>query len=255
MNKNKPMSDPALERTWQQTIDRLVDGELSDADSRQLLAMLDGVEGGWRRLALAYVEAQWLRGDLASLPGTALPVPAPALHFAEENTSSVARKPSRAVRLTLMTLAVAASMLVAFVVSLRRNNQDGPATNLSPPEVGIPLAGAPGSRSVENQGGVPQHRAEPDGGANAVAAGLNHAVASVAQPRDGMEPQWVVIGSDPVDSQPVAVPPRVIDALRRSGHRVDQRSGVMPVRLQDGRKVNVPYDQLDVQYGGAASFQ
>jgi DUF971 family protein len=39
------------------------------------------------------------------------------------------------------------------------------------------------------------------------------------------------------------------------GHRVDQRHGVMPVRLQDGRRVDVPFDQLDVQSPGAASYQ
>jgi len=87
---------------------------------------------------------------------------------------------------------------------------------------------------------------------------VNHQVSSaVAGSSAASEPRMVVIGSDgnlgELDSN--SVPPQVIEALRRMGHRVDQQSGIMPVRLKDGRRVNVPYDQVDVQYRGASSFQ
>ena len=46
--------------------DRLVDGELSAAERQQLLASLDDRPGGWRRCALAFLEAQTWRSDLTA---------------------------------------------------------------------------------------------------------------------------------------------------------------------------------------------
>ena len=47
--------------------DRLVDGELSDAERRQLLASLDDEPDGWRRCALAFLEAQQWQQSLAAV--------------------------------------------------------------------------------------------------------------------------------------------------------------------------------------------
>lgn len=46
-------------------IDRLVDGELHSTERRAVLVALDHEEGGWRRLALAFLESQVLREGLA----------------------------------------------------------------------------------------------------------------------------------------------------------------------------------------------
>ena len=62
-------------------LDRLVDGELSDEEYRQAVASLDERPDGWRRCALAFLEAQALRRELGELaacsqqrqPGTAIP--------------------------------------------------------------------------------------------------------------------------------------------------------------------------------------
>ena len=48
--------------------DRLVDGELSAAERRELLASLDGRPTGWRRCALAFLEAQTWQDELALWP-------------------------------------------------------------------------------------------------------------------------------------------------------------------------------------------
>ena len=47
--------------------DRLVDGELSAAERRTLLASLDGRPSGWRRCALAFLEAQTWQDELGRL--------------------------------------------------------------------------------------------------------------------------------------------------------------------------------------------
>lgn len=56
-------------------LDRLVDGELPGADYQQLLLKLDANPRDWRRVGLAFLEAQALRGELAA----AIAPPAPAV--------------------------------------------------------------------------------------------------------------------------------------------------------------------------------
>jgi hypothetical protein len=48
-------------------LDRLVDGELSADEYRALVASLDEEPGGWRRCALAFLEAQALAGEISGV--------------------------------------------------------------------------------------------------------------------------------------------------------------------------------------------
>ncbi len=50
-----------------QLLDRLVDGELSDADYRITLHRLDEAPDGWRRCAMSFLEQQALRQELQQL--------------------------------------------------------------------------------------------------------------------------------------------------------------------------------------------
>ena len=52
---------------WQQQLDRLVDGELSPEAYRGLLAELETRPHGWRDCALAFLEAQALRGEVSTI--------------------------------------------------------------------------------------------------------------------------------------------------------------------------------------------
>jgi hypothetical protein len=97
-------------------IDRLVDGELSGDERRRLLASLEAQPDGWRRCALAFVEAQTWRGAMGSLlrEGEAPAEPGSAITL---NQSSAGASPSRneSSRSHLATwFAVAASVVVAF---------------------------------------------------------------------------------------------------------------------------------------------
>lgn len=91
-------------------IDRLVDGELGDAERRQLLLQLEHETDGWRRCALAFLEAQSWRATFrplaASKPEPNLAVPA---------TQSLTRKqPSQ--RPLARLAALAASLAAAFLL-------------------------------------------------------------------------------------------------------------------------------------------
>ena len=92
--------------------DRLVDGELSPAEYRALLASLDDEPDGWRCCALAFLEAQAMGSELASLRqslDTTLPsqVGTPARHGRPTTPF-----PAKAL------LAIAASFVVAFGLGL-----------------------------------------------------------------------------------------------------------------------------------------
>jgi len=109
--------------------DRLVDGELSDAERRRLLASLDDEPGGWQCCALAFLEAQaWRqtmqvvpqRGDSAradpwqgtskgQLPKPAQPTPQSGSN-GDGHDDVAADRPS----LVRLVLAMAACFLVAF---------------------------------------------------------------------------------------------------------------------------------------------
>src|SRR5437762_5178245 len=52
-------------------IDRLVDGELPNVERRQLLLQLESEPDGWRRCALAFLEAQTWREAFGPLAATA----------------------------------------------------------------------------------------------------------------------------------------------------------------------------------------
>jgi hypothetical protein len=99
-------------------IDRLVDGELSGDERRALLARLAAEPGGWRRCALAFLEAQAWREAFAPVASTAGPVPAATLTSPKVQRLAVART----------AVALAASLLMAFSLGwLSRGQADSPA--------------------------------------------------------------------------------------------------------------------------------
>jgi anti-sigma factor RsiW len=94
--------------------DRLVDGELSAAERRRLLASLDDQPGGWRRCALAFLEAQRWSEVLGEFVRD--PVPAQA---ADEKVSVTPVSPAHFERRReVVWLAVAAGLLAAFTLGL-----------------------------------------------------------------------------------------------------------------------------------------
>jgi hypothetical protein len=102
----------SIQNITSESIDRLVDGELSPTQRRELLLRLEEVDGGWRRCALAFLEAQaWgreLRSVVASPPATA----------------TLAKTQNRAFPWRTAQWAVlAASLMVAFWLGGRTNSR------------------------------------------------------------------------------------------------------------------------------------
>jgi hypothetical protein len=94
--------------------DRLVDGELSPAERRLLLASLDDRPGGWRRCALAFLEAQcWSEGL-----GQLLREPQESQRTDEKKQVARAALPLEERRRSALWLAIAAGLLAASTLGV-----------------------------------------------------------------------------------------------------------------------------------------
>ena len=100
--------------------DRLVDGDLSAAERRQLLESLDTRPDGWRRCALAFLEAQSWRDDL----GQFVRESSHERCAVESVSASPAVADRRMLKHGLSWLAIAAGLLIAFTLGLMRR-EDG----------------------------------------------------------------------------------------------------------------------------------
>jgi len=219
--------------------DRLVDGELDDEEYRELLATLDDRPEGWRRCALAFLEAQnWGNEFKGVLKETDPP-------------KTLAHVPSRAANKLGTLLAMAACFLVAlflgmYLRSWNSNEQKVPSNDSLVVEhesqVDMPLDDKhePKERTVvhaESRSNEPLgnvrfvlHEAEDE---------KNRFVDVPFYELDRMDPKWY---SDSAFS----IPPNVIRELNQRGHQVRRDQRLIPVDLQNGRRVVIPIEQFEI---------
>jgi hypothetical protein len=233
------------------SFDRLVDGELSDSERRSLLASLDTKPEGWRRCALAFLEAQTWResfDDLAhALRGTpTLPTPG----------SSPPSPKQRKKPLGAMGTVMAMSACFLLALGLGGWIFHGPRGNsLAPPSNLIVNNGHPSAISplpaVANGGNgtisQPKSLASTPWQMVQLRApgitGNNEPLQLPALPRDRLD-------EDFFSTVPNPLPDGVRQAFERTGHEVHTHRELVPVQLKDGRQLIVPIDQVDVQYNG-----
>jgi len=238
-NTNRPPTDD-------EALDLLVDGELDEARRRELLLRLEREPDGWRRCALAFLEAQSLRQEMRRMVRRpAAPPPRPRSVPGRRWLNGRAG----------IVLAVAASFLIALGLGTLLRDfaaRSGPAG----PEP-IQLAGTEkGSRerTADPTGPLgPQPNASGPvqlvnlsmpGGPD----GARHSIQLPACQRDSIDEAWL-------NSFPQAMPEKVQQALRRTGHQVRQSRQLLPLRMKDGRQLVLPVDQVDVHYVGNQPFQ
>ena len=227
--------DSRQERFSDELFDRLVDGELPEAQRRELLGRLDDEPNGWRRCAMAFLEAQCFEEGLGAL-------------LAEEVWPDTPAKPSptvtpgpprfwrRASRHLGTVAAMAASFLVALSVGLYWQNTRPAAAPVHH------VAGEPAPAvATENATGTsPLQR--PSSPWQMVTLAGNKDSGPIQLP--AVEKNS--IDEDDLRSLPVAVPSELFDSLRKAGHDVKRSRQYVPIRLQDGRRLVVPVDQYDV---------
>jgi len=101
---------------------------------------------------------------------------------------------------------------------------------------------------------------------------VENPVEPTVQPTDTPSTPWQMVTLDPIDGsgepvrlpaveretvdpdwlqgRPTAMPEDVLQALQQSGHRIRQHRRWLPLRMNDGRQLIVPVEQVDVQYVG-----
>ena len=245
-----------------QHLDRLVDGELSEAERRDLLIRLEQHPDPcvWRRCALAFLEAQSWKQDFGclcrSVAGRAHPA-LPATVADRAAPASVALPATRRsqVRYYLGTfLAMAASFLVALALGSTARDwwqqaAQGPAS--APPVDLVSTLQTPTEPGPADNGGV---QAEPHDGWQMVtldvpegAKGATRSIQLPAIQRDKLDESWL-------REVPAAVPSEVLDALERNGYQVREHRQLVPVPMKDGRRLVVPVDGVEVHYVGNPEY-
>ncbi len=226
-------------------LDRLVDGELSQQERRELLAALDDEVGAWRRCALAFLESQSWRSQMSRLAWDPL---AEIGSTAEKHPVTAGK---HAARFWSLCLAVAASILVAFALgtqfaSLRQEaapallakapqpqaavQPDDLETSLDPDD---PLAEQPGWETLLLSG-------------TANAGGDPDLTLRVTAADDGDE-QWLAdAGSLFSDNDGDPVSAEILRQLQLAGLEVTRQQRWMPVDLSDGRRMVVPIEEFEI---------
>lgn len=230
--------DRALDAADDAALDLLVDGELTDEQTRWLLAALDESSDGWRRCALSFVEAQSWNRDLSAIRETSLAGEAdPVAQFA----------PSRRIapkRLVPLLLTAAASVLIALAAGIGIGQSwQG--------EAPLPPLVTPGKSA--------QPVDHPSGGAIIAKAVPSETVLQAAlrpnDDRDGESFQLPVylpdqVSEDYLRDTPPPLSARLQQALARSGHEAFVQREWIPVPLEDGNQIVFPVDRVQLRYVG-----
>ncbi len=216
-------------------IDLLVDGELDDKRRRELLLRLESVPGGWRRCALAFLEAQAWRQESQ----TVLMKPQPAIAVtAPMSMGPVARNLLwRGAWGNL--LAVAASFGVAFALGAWYRSGGEGMNNASI------LGGGPLAQSTQSADDVKTDDAwmGPDGYVTLLMDGV-----ADGESKQLRLPVHTINGAfDPaLVSQPLKLPSELLEQIERSGQTVRHQRQFVPLSLQDGRRMIVPMDEMQI---------
>lgn len=233
----------------QHDLDLLVDGELSERQRSALLARLDKTPDGWRRCALAFLEAQSWQETLGAV------VREP--EAAEPTITTVVIRDNLRFSTPATLLAMAASFVVAFSLALTlRGGLSGGSDN-------VQVAESPSNIRRDDT----VHHDElvaPAGGSHTDEMALSDP-ATLAESDD---PRAESDDSDPddqdseaIDEVPIVlapwaegdeglIPERLVQALQRSGHRVHRRPELLSIELSDGTRGVIPAERIELQYVG-----
>lgn len=202
-------------------LDLLVEDELDHEARRALLLRLDAQPDGWRRLALAFLEAQSWR---AALNPVARDLAAPANRAAIRPTP-----PARPLRPWLARAATVALVFSLGWAAGRNRATHGPVPG---PPIASPSPPAP---------------RDPESPATPVQL-VTH------EPVESFEPASSRIPDEPQIVPTADFPDTLIDRLHRQGYEVERRPAVAAVLLHDGRRLAVPVEDVKLRYVGGQTY-
>jgi hypothetical protein len=225
-------------------IDRLVDGELDEPERQRLLALLETEPGGWRRCALAFLEAQAWTRTLTSASGTE------SIDFGHHGLAThplmdsgrpanLIRQPQEPVKRRFQKAGIlAAGILISFASGWIASGATRP---FGPAAAPLPT------------GGVAEVLKSSNGSKMAFEKGRE----STEQPDFGQaEPSHVPQLEDPSwkAETPLVLTEPVRRELERQGYHVQQRSGLVSMELENGQSLAVPVDEVEFRYIGNRTY-
>lgn len=224
----------------QRQLDLLIDGELSEDERRALLMRLENEPEGWRRCALAFLEAQAWKSSLRTRSPVTPSRPANVQASPNQvpNVEPQSARHHRAIWLARLgngaSYALAAALLVALGVGLGLplHSESRHSDNAS-----VRLAGA-GSRN-QHPTPVGQRMTLVDQSGRAVELPLFEQGDAAAILFD----------------RPSALSGDTIRRLERLGHGVRQQRQFLHLYTDDGRPVVVPIDEVEVSPTDAGLYQ
>lgn len=254
------------------SFDRLVDDELSEKDRRELLGQLDDEPGGWRRCAMAFLEAQCWKstlGEMANLRNSLSMALQSTRNAANETPIPQEKTPAVRLEKTRQTpwlgrAKILSAMAASFLAALWLGTAAHRAWMTQPPGAGnSAIQVADNSRSYQPLQALHDSATNYVGGPTRVHVHPNPwQMVTVSSSSDGQHPQSIrvpAVERENVDEQwlrsvPPAIPDNVRQALARTGHQIEQKRELMPVPLQDGRQLVVPVDRVNVRYVGNGPY-
>jgi hypothetical protein len=232
-------------------LDRLVDGELSQNQRRELLAALDDAPGAWRRCALAFLEAQSWRWQLSRL--AVEPLVAQTTVSAGVGVARLASQKNRR-SLWAMCPAIAASLLVAFGLGVRYQSAGKllEASNAANP---VPLSDETAQAQLAQT-----NWAQAEGVAESDTQGGETIALTLADGADEeSEIQLPVTSAAKDDSEWVqsesALPAGLLQSLQQAGLEVNRQYRYMPIDLSDGRRLIVPIEEIEIHDPQLVQYQ
>jgi hypothetical protein len=228
-------------------LDRLVDGELSETDRRTLLLQLEREPEGWRRCALAFLEAQCWKQELGPMAGSSdeavVGAAAAVGQRAVPRLAAERRSSWRQYLATALTLGACFLIALALGMGLRgsRGSLHGPGSQITTVRDEVPLNSqtAPVAGSSDKWELVTLSADSPGGQAETV---------QIPAVRRQAFDQGLFEQSSNV------VPPEVQRVFERAGHEVLQQREIVPVPMQGGHRLMVPVDHVEIHYVGRGSL-
>ena len=230
------------------TLDRLVDGGLDAGTRRQVLLQLERQPGGWRRCALAFLEAQAWREAMSDLVqeihDPARPAAVAPLAF---------QPPAKSPRAMLPTYARAAGLLLAFALGwlMARGGHPASARNAplaaepeSRPTTAITPAPAPSLAPELVQSQPPAPRPDPEIPATPSAS-------PKPAPRTSLVRQ---LNSLPAGARAEVLPAPIRQNLMQHGFELEPTQELATVAIGSGRKLAVPVPGVRIRYVGNRTY-
>jgi len=233
MNDPLEMQSGAEAQRW---VDLLVDGELDDARQRQALLALESLPDGWRKCALAFVEAQTLKREMRGM------IAEPAEGDRRVATTKLIGRSSRFG--ALRWLAIAACVALAFALGTMTQS-------------GKEIASSEVARSGDHATTLEKSVAVVTPATNEANSPTKIQTYRVSIPSaDGQTEQSVEVpmveGSEKdlqsmlAEKQIPVLSDAELKTLESMGHKVQQHRTYYPVQLEDGRQGVVPMDLVEV---------